>query len=68
MDERKVKRIYHPPAIPVADLFIRSLKRQPNQMDSWNNTIWTVMVEKAIVHKDGSITFMFYNGRSVTVR
>ena len=49
-------------------LFIRTLKRQPNQMDSWNDTIWTVMVEKAIVHKDGSITFMFYNGRSVTVR
>ena len=49
-------------------LFIRTLKRQPNQMDSWNDTIWTVMVEKAIVHKDGSITFMFYNGRSVAVR
>lgn len=28
---------------------------------------WTVMVEKAIVHRDKSITFVFYNGTKVRV-
>lgn len=29
--------------------------------------VWTVMVEKAIVHKDKSVTFVFHNGSEVTV-
>ena len=37
-------------------LYIRTLKKQP-----------TVMVEKAIVHRNGEITFMFYNGTEVRV-
>lgn len=48
-------------------LFIRTLKRQPERMDTWDDTIWTVMVEKAIVHRDGSITFIFYNGTEIKV-
>ena len=48
-------------------LYIRTLKKQPNVLTEWNDTIWTVMVEKAIVHRDKSITFVFYNGSEVTV-
>jgi site-specific DNA recombinase len=48
-------------------LFIRTLKRQPERMDTWDDTIWMVMVEKAIVHRDGSITFIFYNGTEIKV-
>lgn len=48
-------------------LFIRTLKKQPEVLDTWDNTIWTVMVEKAIVHKDGAITFVFYNGTKIKV-
>ena len=47
-------------------LFIRTLKKQPEVMDAWDDTIWTVMVEKAVVHNDGSITFVFCNGAEVT--
>ena len=38
-------------------LFIRTLKKQPILLDRWDDTIWTVMVEKGIVHRDGRITF-----------
>ena len=48
-------------------LFIRTLKKQPDRMDTWDDTIWTVMVEKAVVHRDGSITFVFYNGTEIPV-
>lgn len=48
-------------------LFIRTLKKQPEVLDEWNDTIWTVMVEKAIIHKDSKITFVFYNGTKIKV-
>ena len=32
-----------------------------------SDTIWTVMVEKAIVHRNGAITFVFKNGTEVKV-
>jgi len=48
-------------------LFIRTLKKQPKVIESWDATIWTVMIEKAIIHKNGSIKFVFYNGTEITV-
>ena len=48
-------------------LFIRTLKKQPEVLDAWDDTVWTVMVEKAIVHRDGTITFVFYNGTEIAV-
>ena len=48
-------------------LFIRTLKKQPEVLDYWDDTIWTVMVEKATINKEGQITFVFYNGSRVTL-
>ena len=48
-------------------LFIRTFKKLPDTMTEWDDTIWTVMVEKAIVHRDGGITFMFKNGTEIKV-
>ena len=49
-------------------LYIRTLKKQPTVLSEWNDTLWTVMVEKAIVHRNSEITFAFYNGTKVKVR
>ena len=48
-------------------LFIRTLKKQPEVLDAWDDTVWTVMVEKAIIHRDGTITFVFYKGTEIAV-
>ena len=48
-------------------LYIRTLKKQPEVMHDWNDTIWTVMIEKAIVHRNGEITFVFANGTEIKV-
>lgn len=48
-------------------LYIRTLKKQPEVMHDWNDTIWTVMIEKAIVHRNGEITFAFANGTEIKV-
>ena len=48
-------------------LFIRTLKKQPEVMHDWNDTIWTVMIERAIVHRNGEVTFAFANGTEIKV-
>lgn len=48
-------------------LYIRTLKKQPVVLREWSDTIWTVMVEKALVHRNGEITFVFKNGTEVKV-
>lgn len=48
-------------------LFIRTLNKQPLLLDEWDDTIWTVMVEKAIIHRNSEITFVFYNGTEIRV-
>ncbi len=48
-------------------LYIRTLKKQPEVMHDWNDTIWTVMIEKAIIHRNGEITFVFANGTEIKV-
>ena len=48
-------------------LFIRTLKKQPQVLTEWDDTIWTVMVEKGVVEQDGRITFVFKNGREISV-
>ena len=48
-------------------LYIRTLKKQPEVLQEWNDTIWNVMVEKAIVHRNGEITFVFYNSTEISV-
>ena len=48
-------------------LYIRALRKSPQFLTEWNDTLWTVLVEKAIVHRDKSITFVFYNGNEVRV-
>lgn len=48
-------------------LYIRTLKKQPEVMHDWNDTIWTVMIERAIVHRNGEVTFAFANGTEIKV-
>lgn len=48
-------------------LYIRNLKKQPTALREWNDTIWTVMVEKAVVHRNGEVTFVFKNGTEIRV-
>ena len=49
-------------------LYIRTLKKQPEVMHDRNDTIWTVMIEKAIVHRNSEITFVFKNGTEIKAR
>lgn len=48
-------------------VFINELENAESVLDRWDEQIWMLMVEKGIVHKDKSITFVFYNGQEIRV-
>lgn len=48
-------------------LYIRALKKQPEITHDWDATSWTVIIERAIVHRNGEITFVFKDGTETRV-
>ena len=36
-------------------------------LDTWSETIWTVVVERVLVHKNGGLTVGFYNGSEIRI-
>jgi len=49
------------------EVFIENLKKQPLVVEEWDESLWTLMIEKAVVIRDGSIKFVFYNGTEIMV-
>ena len=47
------------------EVFIMNLKNQPLIVETWDESLWVLMIEKAIVGRDGSIKFVFYNGTEI---
>lgn len=47
--------------------YIKYLKEQPEQLPAWGKRIWMVLVEQAIVHRDKTITFKFFDGMEIRV-
>ena len=47
--------------------FMREVRKNPAILDAWDDTIWTVMIKHAIVHRDGDLTFVFENGTEIRI-
>jgi chromosome segregation ATPase len=45
--------------------FINNLKESEDKLADWNERIWMLMVESAVVHRDSSITFRFQSGVTI---
>ena len=45
--------------------FMREMRKNPAILDAWDDTIWTVMIKHAIVHRDGDLTFVFADGTEI---
>ena len=42
--------------------FLANLNRLDDELVDWNENVWMLMIESAVVHRDTSITFKFHNG------
>ncbi len=47
--------------------YIRILKKNPTNLAQWDSGIWALVIEKALVHKDKSVTFKFICGKEITI-
>ena len=46
--------------------FLKNLDELPKELTEWNRKAWMLLVEEGMVHRDGKITFRFYNGQEIT--
>jgi len=67
LEKQKEERTSRKQKDKAMSLFIRTLKKSPLVLEEWDDTIWTVMVEKGIVQRSGSVRFVFYNGVEIEV-
>lgn len=49
------------------DAFISTISTADEVLTEWNTDIWNVLVVSGVVHRNGTITFKFKNGKEVTV-
>lgn len=49
----------------VMKCFLSNLKHIDEKLSDWNEHVWMLLVENAMVHRDSSITFKFHNGNEV---
>jgi predicted nuclease with TOPRIM domain len=68
LEKQKEERTSRQQKDKAMSMFIRALKKNPHVLDEWDDTIWTVMVEKGIVGRNGGIRFVFFNGMEIEVR
>ena len=48
--------------------FIAELPNRPNILIEWDEDVWNYLVDKAVVHEEKSITFLFKNGQEINVK
>lgn len=47
--------------------YIKILKKNPTNLVQWDSGIWALVIEKALVHKDKSVTFKFICGKEIRI-
>ena len=45
--------------------FISNLRRVDDKLSEWNEPVWMLLVDSAVVHRDTSITFKLNNGKDI---
>ena len=45
--------------------FIKDLDNMPGVIDEFDDNLWSTLIDKAIVNKDGTIKCIFMNGREI---
>lgn len=41
--------------------------KRAEPLDRWDDRLWQMLVEKAVVQENGSIDFVFFNGKVIHV-
>ena len=47
--------------------FLANLTQSEDELDEWDEGIWMLTINNAVVHRDSSITFKFHNGYEIKI-
>lgn len=64
VEEKKLKEL----KAEKLNCFYHNLEKLDLSISKWDDSIWMLIVESGIVHRDGSITFNFTNGIQITAK
>ncbi len=67
LDKALEKRAYMQAQEIKMKAYLEEIKKADNYLPEWSNDVWMLMVEKAIVNKEKTITFKFTSGTEVTL-
>ncbi len=67
LDKTLEKRAYMQAQEIKMKAYLEEIKKADNYLPEWSNDVWMLMVEKAIVNKDKTITFKFTSGTEITM-
>jgi len=67
LDKALEKRAYMQAQEIKMKAYLEEIKKTDHYLPEWSNDVWMLMVEKAIVNKDKTITFKFTSGTEVTL-
>ncbi len=67
LEKQKEERTSRQQQDKAMSTFTRTLRKNPQVLEEWDDTIWTVMVDKGIVGTNGGIRFLFNNGAEIEV-
>lgn len=67
LDKTLEKRAYKQAQEIKMKAYLEEIKKADNYLHEWSNDVWMIMVEKAIVNRDKTITFKFTSGTEVTL-
>ncbi|WP_312032595.1 recombinase family protein [Hujiaoplasma nucleasis] len=48
--------------------YLNNIIQSEDELMQWNESVWMLMVESAVVHRDSSITFRYKNSEEIEVR
>ena len=44
---------------------IQAIREKPLILDVWDNTLWVIMIDHCVVHRDKAVTFVFRDGTEI---
>ena len=47
--------------------FVNDLSSRPKGLEAYDEDVWSYLIDKAIVNRDRSITFLFRNGKEIKI-
>jgi DNA invertase Pin-like site-specific DNA recombinase len=67
LDDLKLERNKRENKSLKMNAFLTNFKKAPKHLTEWNELIWRLLIERAIVHRDKTITFLFKDGTEIAV-